>query len=793
MADKIDKYAQKLAEKFNISYENTRELLEENIYKLEDSKKSISNIPKYAYKTLSKEIEQNGGSILNLIGGDNHSNYIEIHLFLLKKYPDYGEYILKEYPENIKTTILEMSEDEHSQITRENFNEIFKNELNEDLKVDEPELEDKTNQAEPKPEDADEANELNEDLTVDKPRADETDGADEPEPEPEPEAEPETKAEPVDEANKSETVDEANKSETELQAEAEPEANKSEIEPEAVPVVKVDEANEPETELELEKNAVVKQEQNGKPCKIKECNQKSRDFRRTDIQHLKVKFLGCNDCDTLTKDSKQIVAFTKYLKKDLDNERYKLSNVKNAGFSAKLLKKAGFTAKKLKEEGEFTATQLKQVYTLNELIKAGFTFNELRNEQFTEEQLKQKFTFKNLTEDNLETLVRLILMNQLTVEQLKSVNYTSEQLKTIAKKAEELHRNNLLYTRENKKQQTSGGPYKFLIRAGFNLIQLKNLNFPLKELKKMLNLKKLKALGYTATDLKNEGYILTGRRFEEFTLNDLLLAGYTAKELRNAGFTVVKRFKENDFSLDEIIKAGFEAKKVKANFLDNRISSAIREISSEYNEKVKDLSEAFTKEEVDAELKKYEKEISEGKYSLEDERKISKSKFSLLELMKAGFLKKEELIEAGFTTEIVEEVLKIYEMLYKRVGHFHFDRNLSDLNYHLKEKFTANKLKEEGFSLEELIKVGYTANKLKEAGFSLEELIKANDLKFPGKDLIDAGFAISEKFLKENGYTASDFLKNEENAVVEQEQTGGFISLFQKSKIKKLKISYSNI
>ena len=63
MDNKVDNYSHKLSEKFNLSYENIKEMLENKIYKIEDQKKSVNDPTKKAYRDLNKELLKKGGNI----------------------------------------------------------------------------------------------------------------------------------------------------------------------------------------------------------------------------------------------------------------------------------------------------------------------------------------------------------------------------------------------------------------------------------------------------------------------------------------------------------------------------------------------------------------------------------------------------------------------------------------------------------------------------------------------------------------------------------------------------------
>ena len=63
MDNKIDDYSHKLSEKFNVSYENIKEMLENKVYDIQDQKKSVNDPSKKAYRELNKELLKNGGNI----------------------------------------------------------------------------------------------------------------------------------------------------------------------------------------------------------------------------------------------------------------------------------------------------------------------------------------------------------------------------------------------------------------------------------------------------------------------------------------------------------------------------------------------------------------------------------------------------------------------------------------------------------------------------------------------------------------------------------------------------------
>ena len=77
---KVDRYAHKLSEKFNISYEDTRQILEKQIIKLEDSKTHINDIPKHAYKKLTQKFNKKGGDNYALKYNKYKQKYLQLKI-----------------------------------------------------------------------------------------------------------------------------------------------------------------------------------------------------------------------------------------------------------------------------------------------------------------------------------------------------------------------------------------------------------------------------------------------------------------------------------------------------------------------------------------------------------------------------------------------------------------------------------------------------------------------------------------------------------------------------------------
>ncbi len=94
-----------------------------------------------------------------------------------------------------------------------------------------------------------------------------------------------------------------------------------------------------------------------------------------------------------------------------------------------------------------------------------------------------------------------------------------------------------------------------LREMGFNETQMKNAGFDSGELREA---------GYNATQLRCAGFSPEQLRLGGFTLMDVSSAGFGHNRLMRAGFTAIEMKEDLQLTLEQLIKAGFQAVHLKA-------------------------------------------------------------------------------------------------------------------------------------------------------------------------------------------------------------------------------------
>ncbi len=311
--------------------------------------------------------------------------------------------------------------------------------------------------------------------------------------------------------------------------------------------------------------------------------------------------------------------------------------------------------------------------------------------------------------------------------------------------------------------QGQGASLKELLSA-CSCLNLKNHGVDLSELVKGCECKNLKNIGYSARELKDEG----------FTARQLKLCGYSACEMRAAGFSA-KELLEAGYSADELRGAGFNNSEINLSktLPDPKSISSIRDAGCDI-EQLKALRAQGVKA---ATIRRISgcsaASLRAAGYSAEE---LKEAGFSASELRAAGF-SAEELRAAGFSTQELKAAgfsdAEIQAM--EENENFPKDCIVTSLKVAYKNGILAGEIKrklgcsaaamkEAGYSALQLREAGYSALELKLAGFSAKELkavgFTARELKnagFDAKTLRDAGY--SAKDLKEAGFDAKS-LKN---------------------------------
>jgi alpha-tubulin suppressor-like RCC1 family protein len=251
---------------------------------------------------------------------------------------------------------------------------------------------------------------------------------------------------------------------------------------------------------------------------------------------------------------------------------FALSQLKTGGFTVAELKNdfsiaqlitAEFSLAQLKTGG-FTSTELKYSFTATQLKDAGFTLAQLKTAEFTAAELKTLgFT---LAEFKTAGFTTTELKYSFTLAELKTSGFTLAQLKTAFTVAE---------------LKTSGFTLAELITAGFTatelktsftLAELKTSGFTLAELKTAFTVAELKTSGFTLAELITAGFTATQLK-TAFTLAQLKDAGFTLEQFKTDGFTATEL--KTAFTLAELKTGGFTSSELKtAGFTETDLITA---------------------------------------------------------------------------------------------------------------------------------------------------------------------------------------------------------------------------
>jgi intracellular multiplication protein IcmE len=247
---------------------------------------------------------------------------------------------------------------------------------------------------------------------------------------------------------------------------------------------------------------------------------------------------------------------------------YTAGELKASGFSAKDLKDCGFTAQELKAAG-FSAKELKAAgFTAKQLKDAGFSAAELKQAGFDAKALKDAgFTAKQLKDAGFST------------KDLKDAGFTPAEIKaaTNAKAEKDCSVDRLKKARARGISATQlreqGCGLAALKAAGYTAAELKNAGFTAKQLKDAgFSAKDLKDAGFSAKDLKDAGFSAGDLKNAGFSAKDLKDAGFDAKALRDAGYSAAD-LKKAGFTPDALKKVGFSSGDlIRAGFSPSTVS-----------------------------------------------------------------------------------------------------------------------------------------------------------------------------------------------------------------------------
>ena len=288
---------------------------------------------------------------------------------------------------------------------------------------------------------------------------------------------------------------------------------------------------------------------------------------------------------------------------------------------------------------------------------------------------------------------------------------------------------------ELKKARASGVSAAELRCRGCSLAALKAAGYTAGELRAAgFSAAELKDAGFSASELKAAGFSAADLKAAGFSAEELAKAGYTAGELRVAGFSAAE-LKKAGFSAEDLAKAGYTANELKAaGFSAEELQAIGFNDSTAGKCDIKNLQIARGKGVSAAELRKLGCSAAALRAAGYTAAELKAAGFSAAELKNSGF-SVADLRAAGFSAAEL------------RAAGF----SAADLKA---AGFSAADLKAAGFSAGELSNAGFSAAELKEAGFSAAELRAAG---FSASDLAAAGFSADE--LKDAGYTAGDLIR----------------------------------
>lgn len=186
------------------------------------------------------------------------------------------------------------------------------------------------------------------------------------------------------------------------------------------------------------------------------------------------------------------------------------------------------------------------------------------------------------------------------------------------------------------KQVKTAGAKIADIRKVCSCAQLQVNGYKLDELKSVCACKELKKLGFTALDMKNNGY----------SAKDLYFCGYSACEEKSAGFTV-QDLKDAGFSDGELLGAGFSPLDIKrASGIPDGMSLKDIQVTGCDAQKLKNLRQAGVPANVIRRISGCgPQDLIKAGYTLHD---LKTAGFSAAELKAAGF-SPQDMTQAGYS------------------------------------------------------------------------------------------------------------------------------------------------
>jgi intracellular multiplication protein IcmE len=407
-----------------------------------------------------------------------------------------------------------------------------------------------------------------------------------------------------------------------------------------------------------------------------------------------------------------------------------------------LLKKRNFPSTHFKKYGFSPRIFKEKIYSISELIEGGYTIGELR-QSFSSDEIVKSFSINELREGGFQLYE---LFNKgFELQNLKDGGYTYNDFN---EEIPEHRRDEVIDGQDGSRYYDS----RESLGKAFEILELREKGFTLQQIIDIKDEKDVKKVKFTVKHLGEAGFTSQELRKAGFTLQQLKEGGFelkrggvTAQELREAGFTPQQIneegfFLKECFTLEELRKIEFNEKQLSdAGFTLKEQGYTAHDLKDNYGRwPIK--NQGFTAQEL-RKVKLTPQNLREGGFTAQE---LLNEGFSLRELKGAKFTQK-ELEALGFTYEEIIDVVTIEHL-----------QGLKTPNKDIVKLFNINELREGGFTLYSLVKLGVELKKLKDGGYDYKEFKEANLGKpFEILDLREKGFTLQD--LKDGGYDYKNF------------------------------------
>lgn len=459
---------------------------------------------------------------------------------------------------------------------------------------------------------------------------------------------------------------------------------------------------------------------------------------------------------------------------------FSAADLKNAGFSAAELKNVGFTPEQLKQGGYAARDLLNAGFSPDELNKAGFSSSEIQDAEaglppgVSPAMVKAQGCDPGAIRKQRLAGVSALAISQIagcsasalkqggfTDADLANAGFTPQAIKTAG-----------AYVDDNTIREAGCDPEKIrqLQVQGVSAKRIKDLNGCSAQALRSAgyDVNALTDAGFTPTELSSAGFsadeiknalatvgdeALKAAGCDPAKLKELATKGVSAKRIREINGCSIANLKQAGFGAKELAEAGFDPKSLKdAGFTEEQINAAqgasanvanIADAGCDPN-KLKSLKARGVSA----------REIREqSRCSIED---LKSAGFDSKELSDAGF-SPQEILASGFTPADLTRaglnplgVIAAGRTADCSVASLKAARELGTSAATIKDTLGCppEALREAGYSANDLKNAGFTAAELKDAGFSLDDLKAAG---FGARDLISAGYSPQE--LKNSGFS----------------------------------------